>query len=147
MAIFEPFTSDDQIADIVRRFADRTLPRSSWTHAAHFATTLSLLSNQPHAEVARGLPSLIRAYNEATGLPNTDARGYHETITQASLRAAVWFLAQSPPRPLFATCNALMHSPLGRAEWLFEFWSSDRIFTAEARRQWVDPDVSPFPYP
>ncbi len=101
----------------------------------------------PTNDVARDLPSLIRAYNEATGLPNTDIKGYHETITQASLRAAVSFLALSPPqRPLFDTCNALMRSPLGRPEWLLEYWTPSRLFTPEARREWLEPDLTPFPY-
>lgn len=147
MAVFQSFTSDQQVAEILRRFTDRTLPRSRWTHAAHFAATLSLLATRPYAGVARELPILIRAYNNATGLPNTDHKGYHETITQASLRAAAWFLAQHPSRPLFTTCNQLMSSPLGRAEWLLEYWSSSHLFTPEARRIWIDPDLAPFPYP
>jgi hypothetical protein len=147
MSVFEPFTSDKQVTDIARLFVDRTLPRSRWTHAAHFSTTLWLLSTRPWADVARDLPTLIRAYNEATGLPNTDIKGYHETITQASLRAAAGFLALSPPRPLFDTCNALMRSPLGRPEWLLEYWSPSRLFTPEARREWLEPDLATFPDP
>ena len=147
MAVFAPFTSDEQIAEIAGRFLDRTLPRSRWTHSAHFATTLWLLSTRSHAEVARDLPGLIRAYNQATGLPNTDLKGYHETITQASLHAAVWFLAHNPPGPLFATCNALMRSPFGQPEWLLEYWSRALLFTADARREWVEPDLATFPYP
>jgi hypothetical protein len=147
MPIFQPFTTDDQVAEIARRFLERTLPRSSWTHGAHFATTLWLLSSRTPAEVAHDLPDLIRAYNLSTGLPNTDAKGYHETITQASLRGAIWFLAHSPSRPLFATCNALMSSPLGQPDWLLEYWSRPRLFSAEARREWVEPDLAPLPYP
>jgi hypothetical protein len=147
MAVFVPFTSDAQVSEIASSFLDRTLPRSQWTHAAHFAATLWLLSTRPHAEVARDLPDHIRSYNQATGLPNTDLKGYHETITQASLRATIWLLAHSPPGPLFATCNALMRSPLGRPEWLLEYWSRPLLFTAEARREWIDPDLAAFPYP
>jgi hypothetical protein len=147
MPMFEVFSSDSQIAEIVLRFMDHSLPRSSWGHAAHFATTLWLLSNRPRADVERDLPGLIRTYNQATGLPNSDLKGYHETITQASLRAAVWFLSNSPPRPLFATCNALMRSPLGHPQWLLKYWSPSRLFSIEARQQWVDPDLDRFPYP
>jgi hypothetical protein len=147
MTVFHPFTSDLQVHDIAGRFTDRTLPRSQWTHATHFSTTLWMLSTHPYAEVARDLPHLIRAYNQATGLPNTDLRGYHETITRASLRAAAWFLAHSPPRPLFATCNALVRSPLGRPEWILEYWSRSHLFSAAARREWQEPDLATFPYP
>ena len=47
------------------------------------------------------MPTMIRAYNEATGGANTETRGYHETITQASLRAARSFLMERPKKPLF----------------------------------------------
>ena len=147
MAIFEQFTRDDQVEEIARRFLDRTLPRSSWTHGSHLAATMWLLSNRPYAEVVRDLPGLIRAYNVATGLPNTDVKGYHETITQASLRAAFWFLVHTSPGPLFAVCNAIMRSPLGQPEWLLQYWSRSRLFSAEARREWLEPDLKPLPYP
>jgi hypothetical protein len=89
---------------------------------------------------------MIRAYNEATGGANTDTVGYHETITQASLRAARRFLTESPPGPLHATCNALMASPLGDPDWLLMYWSRERLFSVEARRARVEPDLQELPF-
>lgn len=91
--------------------------------------------------------ALIRAYNEATGVPNTDEGGYHETITQASLRAAAAFLCALPEAtPLHAACNALMASPLGRTDWLLSYWSKGLLFSVAARRGWVEPDRAPLPF-
>ena len=98
------------------------------------------------AGAVRELPGFIRAYNQATGVANTESSGYHETITQASIRAADAFWAASLRRPLFATCNALMASPLGKPEWLLAYWSRPRLFSAEARRSWLDPDLQLFPF-
>jgi hypothetical protein len=147
MPVSEAFTSDSQVADIARGLIDRTLPRSSWTHAAHFSATLWLLYTRPYAQVAAELPGVIRAYNLATGLANTEVKGYHETITQASLRAAAAFLADRPERPLFETCNALMRSPLGQPDWLLAHWSREHLFSTEARRGYVAPDLAPLPFP
>jgi hypothetical protein len=146
MRVFIPFTSDGEIAAIGSGFVERSLPKSAWTHAAHFATTLWLITDRPWVDVARELPGMIRAYNEATGGANTDTGGYHETITQASVRAARRFLEESPPRPLFATCNALMESPLGHPDWLLVYWSRQRLFSVEARRMWVEPDLRRLPF-
>jgi hypothetical protein len=146
MRTFLPFTSDDEVLKIGHGLIDRTLPKSSWTHAAHFAAAIWLLANHGRIFVDRELPGFIRAYNEATGVANTDNSGYHETITQASIRAADAFLAGNPRRPLFATCNALMASPLGKPEWLLAYWSRARLFSVEARRAWVDPDLQIFPF-
>jgi len=146
MSTFVPFTSDDEVLVIGHGLITRTLPKPAWTHAAHFSATLWLLARRPATEVMRDLPGMIRAYNEATGVANSDTSGYHETITQASIRAADGFLIASPPRPLFATCNALMASPLGSSEWLLSYWSRPRLFSVEARRAWLDPDIRELPF-
>jgi hypothetical protein len=146
MRRFDPFTSDEEIVTIGRGLLDRTLPKTVWTHAAHFAATLWLLRCRPEVEISREMPGIIRGYNEATGGANTDTSGYHETITQASIRAARAFLVEAPPRPLFVTCNALMHSRLGAPEWPLEYWTRPRLFSVEARREWVEPDIKELPF-
>jgi hypothetical protein len=140
------FNSDDEIAAIGAGLLDLSLPKSRWTHAAHFAAALWLISCRQDLDASRDLPGFIRAYNEATGVANTDTEGYHETITQASLRAARGFLQQEPARTLFATCNALMASPLGKSDWLLVYWTRARLFSVQARRCWVEPDLKPLPF-
>jgi len=146
MRRFDLFTSDEEIATIGKGLLDRTLPKTAWTHAAHFAATLWLIQCRPEVEIVREMPGIIRGYNEATGGANTDTSGYHETITQASIRAARAFLAEAAPRPLFVTCNALMHSRLGTPEWLLEYWTRSRLFSVEARREWLEPDIKSLPF-
>jgi hypothetical protein len=146
MRTFTPFTSDDELAAIGRGLMERTLPKPAWTHASHFAAALWLLRACPERDCLREMPGMIRAYNETTGVANTETSGYHETITLASLRAARAFLAEDPSRPLFVTCNALLNSPLGESSWLLVYWSRPRLFSAEARRVWVDPDLQEFPF-
>ena len=146
MQRFVPFTSDEEVAFIGHGLMDRTLPKTSWTHAAHFAATLWLLRSRPELELSRTMPGLIRAYNEATSTANTDSSGYHETITQASIRAAKAFLHGSPIEPLFMTCNSLMRSRLGEPGWLLEYWTKPLLFSVEARRAWIEPDVLLLPF-
>ena len=140
------FVSDEQIAAIGAGLLDLSLPKAQWTHAAHFAAALWLMACRPDSYAERDMPGFIRAYNIATGVANTDTDGYHETITQASLRAARSFLRQDPNRSLFATCNALMQSPLGKSNWLLTYWTRARLFSVEARRRWVEPDLKPLPF-
>src|SRR5512146_44410 len=92
---------DTCIEHIARGLIDRTLPKSDWTHAAHFAAALWLLRHRGDAAFS-DMPPLIRAYNEATGVANTDTSGYHETITIASLRVARAWLDERPDMPLHA---------------------------------------------
>lgn len=146
MPNFTPFVRDEEIAAIGRGLVTRTLPKADWTHAAHFAAALWLLVYCPEIDAGQAMPGMIRAYNEATGVANTDSSGYHETITQASLRAARAFLAKRTHLPLYAVCNELMASPLGRSDWLLAYWSRARLFSVEARRSWVEPDLQPLPW-
>ena len=143
---FVAFASDDEIAAIGRGVLGLSLPKPRWTHAAHFAVALWLIACRQDLDASRDMPGFIRAFNDATGVANTDTEGYHETITQASLRAARSFLLQNPGCRLFATCNALMASPLGEPDWLLAYWTRARLFSVEARRGWVNPDLKPLPF-
>jgi len=92
------------------------------------------------------MPLLIRAYNEATGVPNTDTSGYHETITIASLCAARAWLDDRAGATLHTALEELLVSPFGRSDWLFQHWSTELLLSVAARRAWVEPDLSPLPF-
>jgi hypothetical protein len=140
--------TEPDIARIAAGVLDRTHPYPEWTHAAHVAAALWLLR---HPNVLRrhgGIEPIIRGYNEAVGVPNSDTRGYHATITIASLRATAHALAQAAPdAPLAPILAALLASPLGRSRWLLAHWSEPRLMSVEARRGWLEPDLAPLPYP
>ena len=139
---FVRFRNDDEVRALGEGMMARTLPKARWTHAAHWATTLWMLTEKPEMLPERDLPGLIRAYNESVGGQNTDTAGYHETITQASIQAARRFLGSREElgEPLFASCNALMETELGDPDWLLEFWKKETLFSVKARKEWVEPD-------
>jgi hypothetical protein len=132
--------TDLDIERIALGVRDCTLPKSDWTHAAHFAAAFWLL-RQTDMDAMREMPGLIRAYNDATGVANTDDSGYHETITLASLRVAQHWLATAPHAPLHQSLNDFLASAYGRSDWLFAFWSKSLLFSVKARRSWVEPDL------
>ena len=141
------FCSDHEIERIGRGLSDRSLPKSEWTHAAHFAAVLWLMRARPDLDLTAEMPKLIRAYNETTGVANTDSGGYHETITLASIRAARSVLERHGDGvPLYRVANELMLCELGRSDWLLRYWSRTRLFSVEARRLWVEPDLEPLPF-
>jgi len=138
-------TSDADIERIGRGVIDRTLPKPEWTHAAHFAAAFWVLT-RPSMHAARDMPRLIRAYNEATGVANTDTSGYHETITLGSLRAAAAWLVARPGMSLHEALITLLASEYGRSDWLLGYWSKPVLFSVEARRSWIEPDLKPLPF-
>ena len=137
------FTEAD-IDRIGRGLAAGDLAKAEWTHAAHFAAAVWVLTH-PDLVAERDLPAMIRAYNEATRTANTDHGGYHETITQASIRAVRAFLAAHPDLDREAALNRLLASRFGRSDWLLAHFSRARLFSVEARRRWIEPDLTPLP--
>lgn len=139
------FQTDTEIARIGEGFSDCSLPAAEFSHAAHWAAALWLLSRAPGWEVAATMPGMIRRFNEAKGGRNTDSEGYHDTITLASIAVAADALARAPGAPLHEVLNGLLASEFGAPGWTDAYWSRERLFSTAARRGWVAPDLRPLP--
>jgi hypothetical protein len=140
------FTSDAEIDHIGEGLLARTLPRPEWTHEAHLAATTWLLTRRPDIAIDAELPGIIRRYNESVGGVNDDTQGYHETITRVFLHGVRLFLSEADlGEPLHELVNELLLSPMGRREWPLRFYSAERLFSVEARRRFVPPDLAALP--
>lgn len=145
MSDHEPrlFADDAAIRRLGEGFIACTLERSEWTHEAHIAGCCWLLVERPDILPERDLPALIRRFNESVGGVNSDTEGYHETITQAYIRAVRAFLARSDAAlPLAEKVNTLLKAPEGRRDWPLRFYTRARLFSKEARLGWVEPDLA-----
>lgn len=140
------FKSDAEIAHIGEGLLARTLPRAEWTHEAHLAATIYLLTLRPDVDIDKELPDIIRRYNESVGGVNDDTQGYHETITRLFLHGVRLFLAEADvSEPLHELVNELLLSPMGRRDWPLRFYSAERLFSVEARQRFVPPDLAALP--
>ena len=140
------FHSDAEIAHLGEGLLARTLARPEWTHEAHLAATTYLLLKRPDVDLDARLPDIIRSFNESVGGVNSDTEGYHETITRVFLHGVRLFLAEADPNePLHELVNELLLSPMGRRDWPLRFYSRERLFSVEARRNFVEPDVAALP--
>ena len=135
------FATNDMIRDIGERMLACILPKTEWTHEAHLSTCAWIVLERPDILPERDLPHLIRRYNESVGGVNDETQGYHETITQASIRAVRAALARSEGGGLAERVNALLLADEGRRDWPLRFYSRGRLFSREARLGWVEPDL------
>jgi hypothetical protein len=141
------FSDEAEIHHIGEGLLARTLPKEEWTHAAHFAASLWLMRYRPELDLVIAMPGFIRAFNESVGGVNSDSSGYHETITQASLRAARGVFDAYPAElPVWRIVNALMSTNLANPNWLLEYWTRDRLMSVAARREWLEPDLKSLPF-
>ena len=140
------FTSDADVAHVGEGLLACTLPREEWTHEAHLAATTYLLICHPEIELDRELPGIIWRYNESAGGVNSDTEGYHETITRVFLHGVRLFLSEADrSEPLHELVNELLLSPMGRRDWPLRFYSPSRLFSVEARRTFIEPDIAALP--
>jgi hypothetical protein len=132
----------------VRRIADglitRTLPRADWTHEAHLAAIAAILLDYPQVRPEADMPGIISGYNVAVGGVNDDTQGYHETITQFWVANARAFLAGDAGGALVQRVNRFIAAPEGRREAPLRYFSRARLFSVEARRRAVEPDLMRF---
>ena len=140
------FTTDAEIEHLGEGLLACTATREEWTHEAHLAATTYLLLCRPDINLDVELPGIIRRFNESVGGVNSDTEGYHETITRCFLAGVRLFLAQ--PRngkALYEIVNGLLLSPMGRRDWPLRFYSRERLFSVEARRGHIEPDLRTLP--
>ena len=68
--------------DFLAAWEAGTLPHSQWTHAAHVAVAACYAFDLTPADALLRTRRGIIHFNNCVGTPNTDTRGYHETLTR-----------------------------------------------------------------
>lgn len=137
------FRSTGEILSLVRGFEDCTLPRERWTHAAHLTVALWHLLQYDWPEAVARVREAIKRYNAAHGVRQTPTGGYHETLTVFWMRRVRAFLEEgrNEARSLVALANDLAASADSRLP--LEYYTRERLFSAEARAAWAEPDLKP----
>lgn len=83
----------------------------------------------------------IMRYNVDVGGENTDSAGYHHSLTVFWLWVATEFLKTHTYASLAEACNAFISSPYSDRTYPLNYFSKTRLFSVEARRGWVEPDL------
>jgi len=139
---------DDAITNVAIGVLDLTFPYANWGHEEHFALAIWLLRHPRILSAVGGIEAVLKRYNAAVGIPDIPSRGFHATITLASMRAAAAFLAQyNSDAHLSCVLSNLMSSEPGDPDWLHRYWRRETIASLMAKAAWLEPDIRPLPYP
>ncbi|TAE27853.1 MAG: hypothetical protein EAZ92_08905 [Candidatus Kapaibacterium sp.] len=130
---------------IITGFEQGTLPKAEWTHAAHLVMAMWYALHLPESELLSHIRPRIRAYNLAVGVENTTTSGYHETLTVFYIHVVVRFLKEFLAREITlqspeTLINALLQSECARREYPLRFYTKERLFSSEARTEWLPPE-------
>lgn len=131
------------IEAFIRDFEACSLPKPRWTHHAHLLVGLWYVARHSPEDALSIVRQRIRTYNDATGTANTDSSGYHETLTRFFLRGIADHILAHGSESLPSSLALLLQSPLARKDWPLSFYSRERLFSAAARHEWLEPDLMP----
>ena len=133
------------IEAFVQEFEAGRLPKARWTHEAHLLVALWYLAQLDEAAALPVMRQRIRAYNDAVGTVNSDHSGYHESLTRLYLRAIAAHRAAHPAPSLAEAFTGLLGTPIARRDWPLSYYTRERLFSVDARRGWVEPDLRGLP--
>lgn len=114
-----------------------TLPKAEWTHAAHVAVAACYRVRHGDAALARTRQGIVR-YNTAVGTPNTDASGYHETLTR--FWSGMIALEVEGIDEEWQAARVAVERYGGDSRLHTQYYAADIVRSVEARRGWVPPD-------
>jgi hypothetical protein len=135
------FSSEEEIHKLVKRFEDRTLPKSEWTHAAHLTVGLHYCVHHAFGVAKNLMSDGIYWLNDSHGTANTENSGYHETLTVFWLRQVADFIkANDTETDIAAVANKLV-TELSDRNLPLKIYSRELLFSPAARARLVDPDL------
>ena len=137
--------TDPELENLVKRFAELSLPKPEWTHAAHLAVGLWHVSRYGRDNALERLRAGISRLNESHGTVNSATGGYHETVTRAYVQLLAAFAARHVDKTAAERVAVLLTDSLAHKHALLRFYSRPRLESSEARLGWVDPDLAPLP--
>ncbi len=141
-----PFITDEAVERRVGAFLAGTLPKAGWTHQAHLAGGLWMVTHHGLERARELMPEAIKRFNAATGTADTSTSGYHETITQFYLTVIDQFRRRTARGGLATQANGL-YEAFGDRKLPLRHYSAGLLWSSEARLRWILPDLAPIEKP
>lgn len=135
------FYSQKEIQSLVERFIAKTLPKDEWTHEAHLIMAIWHSLKYQEDRALELISRRIFNYNEAVGIKNSEAEGYHETLSRFWMKIASNFLKNQNFPSNEAACNEFLKSDFTSKDLPLEFYDEETLFSASAKKNWVEPNL------
>jgi hypothetical protein len=137
------YESLDEMEAVVLGFESCRLAPSEFTHTAHLTVALWYLSGLTVAQAAERMRTGLYRFLDHHGLGHEK---YNQTITLFWLKITNRALdAAGINRPLVEIANEVI-ARFGNSQLIFDYYSRERIFSEEAKREWVEPDLKPLDF-
>jgi len=131
------YNDENEIEAVVRGFESCSTGKSEFTHIRHLAVTVCYLRGSSLEQATEKMRASLFRFIDHYGIEGK----YHETLTVFWMRLVQKRLDElDPALSLLETTNAVVEA-FGDARVVFEYYSEDLLWSAEARQTWVPPDL------
>lgn len=139
------YTSRDEIEAIVHGFESCATPDSEFDHRAHLTVALSYLHlyELTIPEATKRMRTGLYRFLDHHG---HDRQKYHETITLFWIKLVQSFLERTDASRRVADLANEMNDLYGNSQFIYNYYSKERLSSDEARRGWIEPDVKPLDF-
>ena len=139
----EPYQTDEEVLEVVRRFESCELPTADFNHREHLLVALCYLLRMGDADALSRLRARIGTYAAAHGVgPGL----YHETVTVFWLKRVRAYLGRAGAGLGLAEMTNALAAECGSSRLVFDYYSKGLIDSEAARRGWVEPDLRPLDF-
>jgi flavin reductase (DIM6/NTAB) family NADH-FMN oxidoreductase RutF len=144
LALDYPFLENEHaMDDFVHRWERGTLPKASWTHAAHVAIAAHYAFHFSQEEAFRMTRAGILHFNTCVGTQNAEDRGYHETLTRFWSGVVGDLVRRHAFSSRLGAVRAAIDCFGEDRDRHRLYYSFDVVRDGRARREWVPPDRFP----
>jgi len=129
-------------AELLGAFETQSISNEDWSHEYHIRVAAIYLYSNDFENALDKVKSGIKKLNAANGVPESQFRGFHETLTVAWLKLVSMRLNKKDIRSsieLIQENTDLLNSRL-----LSEYYSVERLMSLEAKSNFIEPDIKMF---
>jgi hypothetical protein len=136
--------TQNDLDSLVQAFEEGSLPKTSWTHAAHVAVGANYVSLHGEQAALERMRQRVRAYNESVGTVNSATSGYHETLTRLWIAVLARLRHEEQTASHLAFVQRAVTLYGDRRDLHRKFYNFDVVKHTEARQAWMEPDYWPY---
>ncbi len=138
------YETETEILDVVRSFENGTISRDEWRHREHLTVAFYYIENSKFLTEAidkmrAGILNLLKSF----GVDLEKDMPYHETLTKFWMKVLFDF-AKTQNGYSFVSQANLMLENFGDKDLPLRFYSRELLFSDQARKDFVEPDLEDF---
>ena len=132
-----------EIERVVRGFESCQTPPDEFNHRSHLTVAFAYrhLSGWTVADAMERMRASLYRFLDHN---RVDRAKYSETITLFWLKLVRSFLDRADSTRSAADIANEMIAAYGNSQMIFDYYSKETLFSEEAKRVWIEPDVKPF---